>query len=523
MRSATLRFLSTLLALGAAMVLTVASPATVRLLATAIVMDGTTLPSPAPGFVASAIDDFIVPTVPGTYTGVPLTTPEHVVGIHQSIEDGAAALEAAIAARDPDEPVVVFGYSQSTQIISLVKSRLEAKSAGEPVPNVTFVGIGGGDWAANSITSRLAGIVVPIIDFRFAFPPPNNPDGPPSIQIVRQYDGLADTVQFVTNPIALANSLIGALSVHGLYAQEVSLDPDSPKYVPETITQQDGSTTYYFIPNADLPLFDGLRIAGAPEGLIDIVEPFFARLVEAGYDRSVPFSTPTPAQLFPVIDPVTLTIQLVGAVLEGANNAAKLVGVQLPGYEPLAELISSAEQQSATTIGKPYGDAMRTLNQAVNPIQTFAQIEGPIALQFNHISNALGIPDIANAVLDTTLVPVAAWAERNILAPEKDAQLGPFATLARDVLKRVAPNLDADKSDNTADSDAAAEIKAARAADESDTPKPLRTTTTTSAAPGDDDAETAPPTDKPEKPSDTPSAEPDATASTGGDTGDNQA
>ena len=445
--------------LGAAVVLgctvtlsatsTVSTP--VRLLTNAIVMDGTTLPTPSPGFIESVIKEFIVPTVPGSYTAIPLTTPEHVVGIHQSIEDGAANLEAAMAKQEamhPGQPFVVFGYSQSTQIISLVKARLEEKKArGEPVPNVTFVGTGGGDWASNSITSRLAGLVVPVIDFRFDHPPSNDPvNGIPSIQILRQYDGLGDTAQFVTNPVALANSLFGAILVHGLYAQEVSLDPASPKYVPGTIKQQDGNTTYYFIPTADLPLFDPLRFIGMPEGLIDIAEPFAKVLVDAGYDRSVPFSQPTPAQLFPVIDPVTLTIKLAAAVLEGANNAAKLVGGELPGYAPLAQLLAAAQSLSANAIGVPYRDAVAALNEAVNPIVAFNRIEGPIALQFNKLTNGLGIPRIANQILDATLVPVSAWAERNILTPQAGSTPGPIAAIARQFLKRIAPNLDADDS-----------------------------------------------------------------------------
>ena len=445
--------------LGAAVVLgcTVALSATstvstpVRLLTNAIVMDGTTLPTPSPGFIESVIKEFIVPTVPGSYTGIPLTTPEHVVGIHQSIEDGAANLEAAMAQQEamhPGQPFVVFGYSQSTQIISLVKARLEEKKAqGESVPNVTFVGTGGGDWASNSITSRLAGLVVPVIDFRFDYPPANDPvNGIPSIQILRQYDGLGDTAQFVTNPVALANSLLGAIFVHGFYGQEVSLDPDSPKYVPGTIKQQDGNTTYYFIPTADLPLFDPLRLIGMPEGLIDIAEPFAKVLVDAGYDRSVPFSQPTPAQLFPVIDPVTLTIKLAAAVLEGANNAAKLVGGELPGYARLAQLLAAAQSLSANVIGAPYRDAVAALNEAVNPIVAFNRIEGPIALRFNNLTNGLGIPRIANQILDATLVPVTAWAERNILTPQAGSTPGPIAAIARQFLKRIAPNLDADDS-----------------------------------------------------------------------------
>jgi PE-PPE domain len=60
----------------------------------------------------------------------------------------------------------------------------------------------------------------------------------------------------------------------------------SPKYMPGTIKQRYGDTTYYRIPTADLPLLDPLRLAVVPEPMIDIAEPFVKVLVEAGYDSS---------------------------------------------------------------------------------------------------------------------------------------------------------------------------------------------------------------------------------------------
>ncbi|MGH3676463.1 MAG: PE-PPE domain-containing protein [Mycobacterium sp.] len=414
-------------------------------------MDGTTLPTPSPGFMDLVIKEFIVPTVPGSYTGVPVTTPEQVVGINKSITDGAANLEAVMAQQSAGQQFVVFGYSQSTMITSLEKARLEEKKArGEPVPNVVFVGIGGGDWPNGSITSRLDGLVVPIIDFTFTAPPPSDPAYEiPSIRIARQYDGFADTPQFVTNPVAVANSLLGALFVHGLYGQEVSLDPDSPKYQPGTIVQQDGLTTYYWIPTQDLPLFDPPRLAGLPEPVIDVFEPFFTELVEAGYDRSIPFSARTPAQLIPVIDPMTLTIKLAAAGLEGANNAAKIAGGELPGYAPLAHQLAAMESQSAAVIGAPYRNQVTAFNEAVNPIETFIQFEAPVAERLNRVTNGFGVPTVSNQILGATLFPVSAWAEHNILTPQEGAPIGPFAATARQFLKRVAPNLDAESSAST--------------------------------------------------------------------------
>jgi len=375
--------------------------------------------------------------------GTALTTPEQIVGINKSVSDGADIALAAIDQHEkdhPGEPFVVFGYSQSTMVIMEVKARLAArKAAGETVPNVTFVGIGGGDWGG-SITSRLNGLVVPVIDFTFrgAEPAVQPVD---SIQIARQYDIFADTVQYITNPVALANALLG-IFVHLDYANAVSLDPTSPNYVPGTKKVVDGKTTYYWIPTPDLPLFAPLRLAGVPEPVIDVFEPFFKVLVEAGYDRTVPFNKPTPLQLIPTIAPITLSIQLVAAILEGANNAAKIVGMSLPGYAHAKAQLDDAAIASAAARA-PYSDAVRAINNSFDPIAAIAAVEAPIATRVNRVTNAVGIPTIANQVIDSTVFPASAWTFDNVFAPKDGAQLGPFSRIARRFLDRLTPPHDA--------------------------------------------------------------------------------
>jgi hypothetical protein len=311
------------------------------------------------------------------------------------------------------------------------------------VPPVTFVGIGVGNRPNGGIASRLDGLVIPFFDFTFNGAAPTD-TGFRSIDIARQYDGLADTPQFVTNPVALANAVLGVLFTHAFYGEEVSLDPSSPKYVQGTVEQQRGNTTYYWIPTADLPLFDPLRLLGVPEGVLDIAEPFVKTLVEAGYDRSVPFGQPTPAQLIPVIDPVTFGLQLTGAVLEGADNAAKLVGGALPGYAELSSAVQELEKVSAEAIGRPYGDVVRSINNAFNPIVAFNRIEGPIVTAIDSVVNATGLPRLLNQAIGSVLFPLTAWAERNVLFPESDTAGGPLAAAARQALEPVLPHL-ADK------------------------------------------------------------------------------
>jgi hypothetical protein len=295
-------------------------------------------------------------------------------------------------------------------------------AAGEDVPPVTFVGIGIGNRPNGGIAERFEGIGIPFFDFTFNGASPDDPDHPiTTIDIARQYDGLADTPQFVLNPVADANAILGIVFVHALYGEEVSLDPNSPKYVEGTVKETWHDTTYYWIPTADLPLFDPLRLVGVPEPVIDVVEPFFKVLVEAGYDGSVPFHEPTPAQLIPVIDPVTLSAQLAGGIVDGANNAAKIVGAELPGYSALKDQVDAAESASATTIGVPYRDAARKINNAVNPIKTFAKVEGPIATGFDNVVNGLGVPAALNRGLDRVIPPVTGWAEDNVLFPRPEA------------------------------------------------------------------------------------------------------
>lgn len=415
----------------------------VQLTANALIMDGTTFPNPSQGFQDSAINDFISPSAPNPdgYTPVAVWTPEQVIGINNSVDGGVDSLLDAMAGQQG--PYVVFGFSQSTVVSMKVKAELSARKArGEAVPDVTFVGIGVGNRPNGGIAERFAGVTIPFFDFTFNGAAPTDPEyGFTTIDIARQYDGLADTPQFPINLVSTANALLGIVFAHALYGPEVSLDPDSPKYVPGTVKQQYGDTTYYWIPTEDLPLLDPLRLVGVPEPVLDIVEPFLTVLVEAGYDRSIPFGEPTPAQLIPVIDPVTLTVQLAASIVEGANNAAAILGGELPGYDAITARLDSAEAQSSSAIGAPYRDVVRSVNELVNPFQAFAAIEGPLAQSFDSILNDLGVPTVLNTVIDPVLTPVTRWAEEKVLYPQPDSAQDPLASALIHVLRRIAPQL----------------------------------------------------------------------------------
>jgi PE-PPE domain-containing protein len=133
-------------------------PAPVELLTKVYTTDGTTFPTPSQGFVYAAIAYFVAPTVPSTdgYQGQALTTPEHIVAIDQSIADGGTALQTATAGEQGR--YLVFGYSQSTVVTMNEKAELQQQAAqGQPIPDVTFVGIGVGNRPNGGIAARCRG------------------------------------------------------------------------------------------------------------------------------------------------------------------------------------------------------------------------------------------------------------------------------------------------------------------------------------------------------------------------------
>ena len=206
---------------------------------------------------------------------------------------------------------------------------------------MTFVGIGVGNRPHGGIATYLQGVTIPIVDFSFNGPAPTDPThGFTTVDIAREYDGLADFPQYPINLLADLNALLGVIFVHARYDQ-VSLDPNSPKYVPGTISQKYGDTTYYQIPTPNLPLFDLARIVGVPEKLIDVVEPFVKVLVDTGYDRTIPFGEPTTLGLIPRVDPGKLATDLLAAAGTGAANALRLFAPATP--TPISRTAGTAE------------------------------------------------------------------------------------------------------------------------------------------------------------------------------------
>ncbi len=116
--------------------------------------------------------------------------------------------------------------------------------------------------------------------------------------------------------------------------------------------------------------------------------------------------------------------------------------MSLPGYAHAKAQLDDAAIASAAARA-PYSDAVRAINNSIDPIAAIAAVEAPIATQINQVTNAVGIPTIANQVIDSTVFPASAWTFDNVFAPKDGAQLGPFSRIARRFLDRLTPPHDA--------------------------------------------------------------------------------
>jgi len=369
----------------------------------ALMMGGSFMPTPSEFWRDTIITDYIDPATGQSYTPVLVPTPESFAST--SMSTGLADLQAAMATQQlnyPGDPYLVEGYSQSAAIAVLEKMQL--MDSGQQ-PDLTFLLLGDLNRPNGGLDERFDGLYAPGagLDFNGAEP---TDAGIPTIDIANQYDFVADFPQYPINPVADLNAFFGFIYAHAAYgdgplAEEIPSiwPPSAPLSGPfadeyvlgstEIVKQVDGDTTFYFIPTTELPLLDPLRSLGVPESVLNIFQPALQVIVEAGYDRSIPFGDPTPAELIPTIDPATFTLEFTNAVVQGANNAFELFGGPLPGATELESLLTSAESWSEQAIGVPYDQVVNELNNAFDPFTLFSDVEAPIG------------QDIENLLMDT--------------------------------------------------------------------------------------------------------------------------
>jgi hypothetical protein len=246
---------------------------------TALLMGGTSIPQPSQLYLDAADALYLQPR---GFTGTlqSLFTPEDVSPTSET--RGEQILDSTILQKFDDgdvtaqNPLVVFGYSQSASISSAVMRELAGQ--GVPSNDVHFVLIGdpdnpaGGSEVANSDLSPqylMANVATPN-------------DLYPTDVYTHEYDGVADFPKYPINLLSDLNAALGFIYEHGTY---LSLTPEQiSDAIQLPTTAADTMVNYYIIPSESLPLLDPLRlipIIGQP--LYDLLEPDTQILVNLGY------------------------------------------------------------------------------------------------------------------------------------------------------------------------------------------------------------------------------------------------
>jgi hypothetical protein len=236
----------------------------------------------------------------------------------------------------PAGPYVVYGYSQSTAVATMEKRALCSTGTcdtSSPVGTPSFILIANINRPNGGILERgNIGNTQPTIPFfgvTFSGATPTNTPYP-TVDVARQYDGLADAPTNPLNPLADLNAAMGVYYEHSNY------DYNSLGVTP-LYQGSYGDTTYYIIPATTLPLLIPVTmvpVVGRP--VADTLDPPLRVLVESAYDRSASPGQPMAFNIFYFPNPVATGEGFLIAIPIGLDNGiSDLLGARPLGTNPL--------------------------------------------------------------------------------------------------------------------------------------------------------------------------------------------
>jgi hypothetical protein len=332
------------------------SSASVRLAAgdeTALIMGGGTVlggsnsagTEPTSAFVTDVYERFLNPTFAG-FTPVGLPTPEQdwpltgpfSLPFNLAIDQSVGDLDTAITQTYQGDHLAVLGYSQSTVAATMEMNALDALPADQrPDPaDLHFTLLGDMNNPDGGIYERF-GFLNPFVNLSpiaalnqpyFMATPPDT-SYPTDIYTI-QYDGVADFPQYPIDLPADLNAGMGVAYSHLDYAKLTPEQLATAQLLPGSADLPGGvgATDYYLIPVQHLPLLEPLYESGVGAPLADLLSPDLTYIVNLGYGTG-PANVPTPAGLFPNVDPTTALTNLEADTVQGVNNAlADLTGHQ---------------------------------------------------------------------------------------------------------------------------------------------------------------------------------------------------
>ncbi|WP_237160553.1 PE-PPE domain-containing protein [Mycolicibacter engbaekii] len=250
----------------------------------AFVMGGSGIPLPSSGYVNAANLLYLQPHG-FTGTAQSLFTPQLSFPGNLSMVQGAQILADAIekqiagGAVNSENPVYVFGYSQSSAMSSMTMDQL--RHNGVSPEDVHFVLVGNSANPNGGLLQLLnfwGGDLTFWNGMTLGHP---TPDYFTTDVYTMEYDGYADFPRYPLNLLADLNAILGMFTVHIAY---FGVDADDIANAIPLETTGDGLTNYYIIPSETLPLTDLLRVNpvwGVP--LAELLEPSLRILVNLGY------------------------------------------------------------------------------------------------------------------------------------------------------------------------------------------------------------------------------------------------
>lgn len=336
--------------------------AAITLTATALIVPGTGTPNAniVAGYLQNAENYYIAPfnpacsettsctlqgiNYPAQFWPIPLAGWGGLTGAKWNVSTGEGidhlntALQALLPTATQDDPVVIMGYSQGGNIVSRYKRTL-ATLTDEQKSALSFVMIGNTNRPNGGLFERLAYLgTVPILDATFGLPAPTN-TGIKTTDIAFQYDGVADFPLYPLNVLADLNAIFGFWYVHGTYLTPNAHDmtdlpdgytePELEAALADPANQKTyGDTTYITIPTRTLPLVQPLLDIGYTthtiaimRPLVDLISPVLRVLIDTGYNRGMNPGVPAPFELAPLLNPITLAVNLVRAAGQGVQAA----------------------------------------------------------------------------------------------------------------------------------------------------------------------------------------------------------
>jgi len=354
-----------------------------------LIMGGTGDPDPDANYLTDVYDAYILPNIaPQTAIPTALFTPEQgfplTAGLtfDASVAQGLEDLQQAIAAEPSGTDTTVFGFSQSATIATLYLDDVANGSINPADPaDLSFVLVGDPNNPDGGMFERFDGLYIPGFNETYSGATPDL-DIPTDIYTI-QYDGFGDFPQYPIDLVADLNAIFGLYYDHLDPATDYStltptqvataiIEPVSPGTA--------GDTTYYMIPTQTLPLLEPLVQAGAPQWLIDLLNPDLRVLVDLGYGNiggSVDpdyANLPTPAGLLELPNLITVADDLVQGAVQGVEAALVDTGVLpesdmpdaypfIPSLDP--ELTINLGQSSETLISAVTTD-LGSLLEALN-------------------------------------------------------------------------------------------------------------------------------------------------------------